>query len=84
MCHEPQQTAAAIDKLEQALPQLRVVEEIAHGVVEENGVKLPQTFRLEYRRVPADDRRKRASLFAHERKSLIRILNGAVSAIADV
>ena len=37
---DAQQAAAAADELEQALPQLRVGEQVAHGVVEEDGVEL--------------------------------------------
>jgi hypothetical protein len=45
----PHQAAAAIDELDQALPQRRVRKQVAHGVVQEDRVELPQAFGPEHR-----------------------------------
>jgi hypothetical protein len=41
-----EQSSAAIDKFDEALPQLGVFKEIAYSVVQKDGIKLPQILRL--------------------------------------
>ena len=79
--HQP---ASGVDELDQTLPQGGIFKEIAHRVVQEDGVEPPQTLRREDRRVLTDHRLKGAGLLARQREGRVGCLDGAVPAVSDV
>ncbi len=79
--HQP---AAAVHEFQQALSQGGVFEAVAHRVVEEDRIELPEALGFEDGGVSADDRLESARSLAHQRESQIRGGDGAMPAVADV
>ncbi len=79
--HHP---AAAVHEFHQALPQRRVGEEIADGIVEEHGVERTQALGPEHLRVTTHDRIERSGLPAHQLKGEIRRRDGGMAAVVHV
>jgi len=79
-----EQSAAAVDELDQALPQRGVLKQIAHRVVEEDRIELLEVLWPEDHGIAADHGLEGAGLLSHPREGHVGGGDGAVSAVSDI
>jgi hypothetical protein len=71
-------------ELDQALPECRSLKQIAHRVVKEHRIELPQCLRPEHFRITADHGLVGARLLSHPRKRVVRVLDRPVPAVINI